>query len=186
MSGGKDDMLKLWDVDSGKELLTFTGHTNDVNSVALFHEPAQPSKLLAALSGSADATMKFWRIGRADHYIKFTQTLLPRGHDLLTRNSADPESLVSLGSWYAFRGVHGLAVELLEEARSKGASVSPLMLARCYWNRGQDSEARKEFERALHQNEVPAGYLKLCIAAVGASHPKPTVDRTARDGGSKD
>ena len=72
VSGGKDDMLKLWDVDSGKELLTFTGHTNDVNSVALFHEPAQPSKLLAALSGSADATMKFWRIGRADHYIKFT------------------------------------------------------------------------------------------------------------------
>ncbi len=113
VSGGNDNVLKLWDADSGSELLTLTGHTHVVNSVALSCDSAEPAKILAVLSGSSDKTMKFWIVGRANRYTEFDQSLLPHVHTALARNRSDPEALAVLGNWYAFRGIHAWAVELL-------------------------------------------------------------------------
>ena len=76
-SGGNDNVLKLWDAERGSELLTLTGHTHVVNSVALSCDPAEPAKILAVLSGSSDKTMKLWIVGRANRYTEFDQSLLP-------------------------------------------------------------------------------------------------------------
>ena len=51
-----DKTLKLWDIASGRELRSFTGHTNWVNSVAISPDGR------TALSGSDDRTLKLWDI----------------------------------------------------------------------------------------------------------------------------
>jgi WD40 repeat protein len=54
LSGGGDNMLKLWELATGHELRSFAGHTGDVHSVAF----SPDGKL--ALSGSEDRTLKLW------------------------------------------------------------------------------------------------------------------------------
>jgi hypothetical protein len=73
-----------------------------------------------------------------------------------------------LGNWYAFRGIHDWAASMLERARAAGADVSPLLLARCYWQLDQREDAAREFRAAIQRNEAPAEYLTLCLNAVNA------------------
>ena len=58
-----DYVIRLWDLESGKELKKFEGHTNMIKSVAL---SADGKKLL---SGSNDATVRIWDVdtGRELH-----------------------------------------------------------------------------------------------------------------------
>ena len=56
LSGSLDHTLKLWEVESGRELRTFKGHLFGVSAVAF-----SPDGLLA-LSGSMDATLKLWDV----------------------------------------------------------------------------------------------------------------------------
>jgi len=53
-SGGGGDTVKLWDSQTGEQLLTLTGHTADVDGVAF-----SPSGDLLA-SASWDGTIKIW------------------------------------------------------------------------------------------------------------------------------
>jgi serine/threonine protein kinase len=55
-SASWDNTIRLWDVNTGKEIRTLTGHSNWVNSVAF----SRDGKLL--LSGSADCTIKLWQV----------------------------------------------------------------------------------------------------------------------------
>ncbi len=51
-----DKNLILWDLTTGRELRTFTGHTNDVSSVTFSPDGKY------ALSGSWDQTLKLWEV----------------------------------------------------------------------------------------------------------------------------
>jgi serine/threonine protein kinase len=55
LSGNSDQTLKLWEVDSGRCLRTFEGHTN-VSSVCLSTDGRR------ALSGGRDKTLKLWEV----------------------------------------------------------------------------------------------------------------------------
>ena len=52
----EDDTIRLWDVDTGREMLTLIGHTDDVNSVSF----SPDGNTLA--SGSADGTVLLWEL----------------------------------------------------------------------------------------------------------------------------
>lgn len=54
LTGSWDKTLRLWDLETGVTLRTFTGHTSDVFSVALSPDNRQ------IVSGSRDGTIKLW------------------------------------------------------------------------------------------------------------------------------
>ena len=55
-SGSEDETIKLWEVDSGREILTIRGHSGYVNSVAF----SPNGEILA--SGSDDKTIRLWEV----------------------------------------------------------------------------------------------------------------------------
>jgi lipopolysaccharide biosynthesis regulator YciM len=83
--------------------------------------------------------------------------------------SDDATAQRTWGEWYAFRGVNDWAIQFLEKAALKGADVSSLTLARCYWQLGRMADAAREFRSAFADRKSPADYLNLCLAAVTAA-----------------
>jgi small GTP-binding protein len=57
LSGGRDNPMRMWDVETGRCLRVFEGHTNAIYSVALSADQH------VALSGSSDMTMRLWDVG---------------------------------------------------------------------------------------------------------------------------
>ncbi|HPZ08316.1 MAG TPA: protein kinase [Candidatus Eremiobacteraeota bacterium] len=55
-SGGKDNMIKLWDVKSCKLLFNLTGHTSPVTSLCFSSDGT------FVISGSKDGTIKIWNL----------------------------------------------------------------------------------------------------------------------------
>ena len=56
ISGSADKTIRMWDIETGQCLRTFSGHTNWVNSVALFSDNSK------MVYGSHDKTIKLWDI----------------------------------------------------------------------------------------------------------------------------
>jgi len=56
LSGGGGRVLQLGDVDTGKELRRFEGHTETIWGVAFSPDDQQ------ALSGSGDGALRWWRL----------------------------------------------------------------------------------------------------------------------------
>src|SRR4051794_29299592 len=54
VSGGRDNSVRVWDANTGKELCLLKGHTADVNSVTV----SRDGRLIA--SASADGTIRLW------------------------------------------------------------------------------------------------------------------------------
>jgi len=56
VSGAVDRTVRLWDLETGKELRCFEGHTDSVVSVAVSPDGRH------AVSGGADKTVRLWRL----------------------------------------------------------------------------------------------------------------------------
>ena len=54
ITGSRDDTAKLWELQGGKELMTLTGHSQEVTTVAFSTDGKN------ALSGGADGTIVVW------------------------------------------------------------------------------------------------------------------------------
>jgi WD40 repeat protein len=89
VSASGDKTLKVWDLNSGTELRTLSGHTDGVNAVAITPD----GKL--AVSASNDDTLKVWDIDSGTEL----NTLI--GHDYWVRTVAiSPNGrFVVSGSW---------------------------------------------------------------------------------------
>jgi tetratricopeptide (TPR) repeat protein len=120
-----------------------------------------------------------WDLTRPLHHLEFAPRLDAARAKLLA-NADDPAALATLGLWYAFRGCDDWAVRLLDRARSGGEAVSPLALARCYWQLGRPADAAREYRNAIARNEAPADYLRLCLAAVERPSATPATRPATR------
>jgi WD40 repeat protein/serine/threonine protein kinase len=56
ITGGRDNSLKIWNSDTGKNVSTLKGHTRDVQSVAISNDGEY------IVSGSRDQTIKIWNL----------------------------------------------------------------------------------------------------------------------------
>ena len=54
VSGSDDGTVKIWDVETGEELRTLSGHSSSVSAVAVFAD--------FVVSGSWDKTVKIWKM----------------------------------------------------------------------------------------------------------------------------
>jgi len=72
ISGSSDNTVKVWDLNTGAEVLTFTGHASPVNAVAVAVTPDGTR----VISGSSDNTVRVWNLEEG------TETLTFNGHSL--------------------------------------------------------------------------------------------------------
>lgn len=56
LSGSDDGTVRLWDVQTAKEVLRFEGHMGSVRSVAMSVDG------MRAISGGDDATLRVWKL----------------------------------------------------------------------------------------------------------------------------
>jgi WD40 repeat protein len=63
--------VKLWDADTGQELLTLKGHIDYVTSVCFSPDGKR------ILSGSGDGTMKIWDTGKGQELLTLSENIKP-------------------------------------------------------------------------------------------------------------
>lgn len=83
-SGSRDHLLRLWSVETGREIARLSGHTDALSAVAF----AASGALLA--SGAADHSVRLWDVDQATK--EYRQTLLLRGHvDMISSLAFSPD-----------------------------------------------------------------------------------------------
>jgi WD40 repeat protein/serine/threonine protein kinase len=151
--------INIWEVSTGRLLRTLLAHGSSAMALAA---SANWSVLVSA---GWDGDVQLWDFSRVSDYAKF-EPRLAKARQMLAADSNDPQALADLGEWYAFRDAPDWAIDLLEQARSLGAAVPSLTLARCYWQLNDYESARREFQIALNHKEASQSYLRLCLSAV--------------------
>ncbi|KAB8319929.1 hypothetical protein SD81_014240 [Tolypothrix campylonemoides VB511288] len=70
-SGSTDKTIKIWQLSSGQELRTLTGHSDDVYSITFSPDGKQVA------SGSKDKTIKLWQVDTGEEIRTFTEIEQP-------------------------------------------------------------------------------------------------------------
>ena len=126
-SGGGDSAIRLWDVRTGRELQTLTGHGSDVNSVSF----SPDGQTLA--SGSHDSTIRLWdvRTGRELQTLTghtgwfITVSFSPDGRTLASGGGAD----LTVRLWDVVTGQHQVLTGHTDWVNSVSFSPDGLTLA---------------------------------------------------------
>jgi WD40 repeat protein/serine/threonine protein kinase len=199
LSGGMDNMVRLWDAATGREIRGLEGHTDQILKVAFLPDgrwgiSCCPNSLrvwdlergriarvfsgAGAFAAAPDGSyiLASWPsygavlmdLGRLPRYREL-EPRLSKARETLKGDPGHAESLHALGEWYAFRGAWGWGADFLERARSGGAAVPSLLLARCHWMKEDVKSAIREFERARRDGEAPAPYLDWVLQTLRKS-----------------
>ncbi len=166
ISGGRDNLIKIWDIETFSEIRTLKSHSHRVTGLKFDGVGRR------FVSGSFDRTVRIWDLDRPAKYAKLRRNVLAALVSL-GRNERDGDAWNSLGAWHAFRGFHRGAITCFQRARQFDAAVSPLVLARCYWQIADYDKAEQEFEQAIEHNEAPKYYLQMCLDAIRRSKASP-------------
>ena len=158
LSAGSDKTAKLWDCGSGVELRSFGTNGHPACTAAF----ACDGERVAV--GCWNGTTTLRDLARARRCREYAGGV-GRARRALQADPGDGAALAVLGEWYAFRRVWDWAADLLEQARARGARVSDLTLARCYWQLNRPEDARRAFAAALAAKEAPEAYLSMCLRA---------------------
>lgn len=62
ISGSADKTIKVWETQSEKNIATLTGHSEEVTSVAIYHDKTSVIINLFIVSASKDNTVKVWKL----------------------------------------------------------------------------------------------------------------------------
>jgi WD40 repeat protein len=130
ISASMDHTLKVWELDSGRELRTLRGHTNFVNAVAVAPDGRR------AASASTDNTVRIWDVASGRELITMAAHSDPV-HAVAW--SQDGKYLLSAGTDLIIQ-VYAMDIDLL------------LNLAR---SRVTRNLTREECNKYLHVDEVP-------------------------------
>lgn len=159
ISGTADGTVTLWDLKTAAPIQSFARHVAPVTGLAFTSDGR------CAVSASQDSTVRLWDFARALQYREF-EIRIPRNREVLEKAPDNADALLTFGQWYAFRLKDNWAVDFLRQARANGATVSPLMLARCYCRLNDPIAARTEFREAVKQQLVSEEYAALCLQAI--------------------
>jgi TIR domain/WD domain, G-beta repeat len=125
LSGSADSTLKLWDVATGKEIRTFTGHTSFSLVLSVVFAPDGRS----ALSGSTDKTLKLWDVATGKEIRSFaghtdqvrSVAFAPDGRTVLSSSDDKTLKLWDVGTGKeirSFPGGYGLSVAFSPDGRT--------------------------------------------------------------------
>ena len=95
-----DGTLKLWDLGTGKELLTFSGHTSAIKSMAITPDERR------VVTTSTDGTLKLWDLGTGKELLTFSghtsaiksMAITPDGRRVVTTSTDGTLKLWDLGT----------------------------------------------------------------------------------------
>ncbi|MCC3437954.1 tetratricopeptide repeat protein, partial [Microcoleus sp. PH2017_05_CCC_O_A] len=110
ISASGDKTLKIWDTQSGTELLTLTGHTNSVTAVAIAPDG------LTAISASRDNTLKIWDLLSGKEIASFS------GEDSFNGCAISPDGM-SIVAGDASGRVHFLRLEGMKQGDGRDTAL---------------------------------------------------------------
>ena len=147
LSGSADSTLKLWDVATGKEIRTFTGHISFSLVLSVVFAPDGRS----ALSGSTDKTLKLWDVATGKEIRSFaghtdqvrSVAFAPDGRTVLSSSDDKTLKLWDVGTGKEIRSVpggYGLSVAFSPDGRTVLSSSDDKTLK--LWDVGTGKEIR--------------------------------------------
>ncbi|MCH8829255.1 MAG: PD40 domain-containing protein [Planctomycetes bacterium] len=108
--------IKLWNISSGKNILTLNGHTDTVNALAF----SPDGKTLASAGSVLDKTVKLWNVSTGKNFATL------RGHTFMVMSvsfSPDGRSIASASRdgriklWDVASGKNTFTIEVLKQGR---------------------------------------------------------------------